>query len=532
MTAPDPPVVRFGVFEVDLRAGELWKQGRLVRVQQQPFDVLRALLEQPGQLVTREALHKRLWPDGVTVDFDQSLNKALTKLRDALGDTADSPRFIETLPKRGYRFIADVQHSTPAGDAGAPVAVAVTSVPVAPAPQAPPPAAAARTASAPPAGAEPTAAGGWSMARWLPLAGLAVLLVALASVTSQDPVAGPLAGAARSSRPPLVSGSAAAQDFHERGRIAVAHRTPESLRTGIVNFERALAADARFAAAYVSLADAYGMLASDGVDDPRVAMPRSREAANRALTLDPGLATAHASLGRTTMLFDWDWAIAVWHFERARDLAPGYGIGRQWFASCYSAMALHAEAEREARAALALEPLSLPANTTLGYVLYMAKRYADAQAQLRRTLELDPGFAQARRVLGLALVLDGRPAEAIAEFERAAQLTAEAPASLADLAMARARTGDGAGARRLLTQLLDRQQRAEFVAPDGIAQVYWGLGEREAAVQWLQRAFEARVPAVAYLMADPLWDDLRGDPAVGAMIEGIKNGKAPAAPLP
>ena len=517
--------MRFGAFEADLRAGELRKQGRLVRLQQQPFDVLRALLEAPGQLVTREALHKRLWPDGITVDFDQSLNKALTKLRDALGDTADNPRFIETLPKRGYRFIAPVDGvGLGAGDGAAGPSPA-PDAPTTTAPQAP-----RRPApeSAPPVGAA------WSVARWIPLAGVAALLVALASATSQAPVAGPLTSPSATTRSiaPATSGNAAAQDFYERGRTAVAHRSPESLRSGIANFERALAADARYAAAYVALADAHSLLASDGVEAPREAMPRSRDAANRALTLDPGLATAHASLGRTTMLFDWDWAIAVWHFERARDLAPSYGIGRQWFAYCYSAMAQHAEAEREARAALALEPLSLPANTTLGYVFYMAKRYPDAEAQLRRTLELDPGYMQARRVLGLALVLDGKPTEAIVEFERAAQLAADAPSALADLAMARGRAGDAVGAKRLLTRLIDRQQRAEFVAPDGIAQVYWGLADRARAVQWLQRAHDARVSTVAYLMADPLWDDLRDDPAVAAMIEAIKNGKAPAAPLP
>ncbi len=527
MTSPAQPLLRFGVFEADLRAGELRKQGRLVRLQQQPFDVLRALLEAPGQLVTREALHKRLWPDGVTVDFDQSLNKALTKLRDALGDTADNPRFIETLPKRGYRFIAEVQ------TVGAPE----TSMPATPAPglpapgpvQLPQPA----PAPAPVAVAAPAPAPvAWAVARWVPLAGVATLLVALASATSPDPVAGPL-NSARSAPPtPLVSGSAPAQDFYERGRAAMGRRTPESLRVGITNFERALAADPRFAAAYVALADAHSLLASDGAAAPREAMPKAREAGNRALTLDPTLAPAHASLGRTTMLFDWDWAIAVWHFERARELAPNYGVGRQWFAYCYSAMAQHAEAEREARAALALEPLSLPANTTLGYVFYAAKRYGDAEAQLRRTLELDPGFVPARRVLGLALVLAGKPAEAIPVLERAAQLAGETPASLADLAMARARSGDAAGAKRLLTRLLDRQQQAEYVAPDGIAQVHLGLGDRAGAVQWLQRAFEARVATVAYLMSDPLWDELRGEPAVTAMIEGIRTGKAPAAPMP
>jgi serine/threonine-protein kinase len=329
-----------------------------------------------------------------------------------------------------------------------------------------------------------------------------------------------------------MSPNAAAVDDYERGRVAMAHRTPESLRAAAASFGRALAADARFAAAYVGLADANSMLASDGVEDPRQAMPRSREAANRALTLDPGLATAHYALGRTTMLFDWDWKIAVWHFERGRDLAPANATGRQWFAYCYSAMAQPAVAESEARAALALEPLSLPANTTLGYVLYAARRYQDAEVQLRRTLELDPGYVQARRILGLALVKDGRPAEAIPELERAVQISGDAPSAMADLAMARGRAGDGAGARRLLTRLMELHAHSAFVAPDGIAQVHWGLGDNDQAVQWLQRAFEVRVSTVAHLMADPLWDDLRGDPRVGVMIEAIKNGKAPAAPLP
>lgn len=529
-------MVRFGVFEADLRAGELRKHGRLIRLQQQPFDVLRVLLDAPGALVTREALHRHLWPDGVTVDFDQSLNKALTKLRDALGDSADNPRFIETLPKRGYRFIAEVQGAapdavvTPAPEvAPAPAVVPAASVAPVPAAIATPAVPSAPAALPPAAAAHP----GWAVARWVPLAGVAAVLVALASATSQDPAAGPLRtpGSARTPGP-LVSGTAPAQDLYERGRAAVSHRTPESLRMGIANFERALSADARFAAAYVGLADAHSLLASDGAEAPRTGMPRAREAANRALTLDPGLAQAHASLGRTTMLFDWDWAIAQWHFERARDLAPNYGLGRQWFAYCYAAMAQHAEAEREARAALALEPLSLPANTTLGYVFYSAKRYGEAQTQLRRTLELDPGYVPARRLLGLALVLDGKAQDAVTEFERATQLAGDTPAALADLAMARARAGDAPGARRLLTRLLDRQQQAEYVAPDGIAQVQWGLGDRTAAVQWLQKAYEARVSTVAYLMSDPLWDDLRGDPAVAAMIEGIRTGKAPAAPMP
>ena len=106
---PQGRLVRFGVFEADPQTGELRKQGRRVPLQGQPFDILLMLLERPGQLVSRTEIRERLWPDGTFVDFDHSLNTAVNKIRDVLGDSAASPRFIETLARRGYRFIAPVQ---------------------------------------------------------------------------------------------------------------------------------------------------------------------------------------------------------------------------------------------------------------------------------------------------------------------------------------------------------------------------------------------------------------------------------------
>src|SRR6202521_4416886 len=103
-----PGRVRFGVFELDLRTGELRKRGSRIRLQEQPFQVLAMLLDKPRELVTREELRQRLWTTDTFVDFDHGLNKAINKIRDALGDSAASPRFIETVPRRGYRFIADV----------------------------------------------------------------------------------------------------------------------------------------------------------------------------------------------------------------------------------------------------------------------------------------------------------------------------------------------------------------------------------------------------------------------------------------
>src|ERR1700691_1682794 len=99
---------RFGVFEVDVRNGELTRQGKRLSLQEQPFRLLVMLIERPGELVSREEVRQRLWPQTI-VDFDHGLNKAISKIRDALGDSAENPRFIETVSRRGYRFLADVQ---------------------------------------------------------------------------------------------------------------------------------------------------------------------------------------------------------------------------------------------------------------------------------------------------------------------------------------------------------------------------------------------------------------------------------------
>lgn len=114
-------IVRFGVFDVDLCAGELRKQGVKIKLQEQPFRVLAVLLQRPGEVVTREELRNQNWPPDTFVDFDNSLNTAINKLREALGDSADSPRFIETLPRRGYRFMAPVTGAQQPKSAPAPL---------------------------------------------------------------------------------------------------------------------------------------------------------------------------------------------------------------------------------------------------------------------------------------------------------------------------------------------------------------------------------------------------------------------------
>jgi len=131
MPAPseDSRSLRFDVFTLDLRAGELYKSSHKIKLQEQPFQILAMLLEQPGQVVTREQLRERLWPEDTFVDFDHSLNTAVKKLRQALSDEADNPRFIETLPKRGYRFVGPGVETLAPKRASAPTADSAGSDP-------------------------------------------------------------------------------------------------------------------------------------------------------------------------------------------------------------------------------------------------------------------------------------------------------------------------------------------------------------------------------------------------------------------
>ena len=110
--SPTQEMVRFGLFELDLRAAQLTRNGTKIRLPQQPLQLLSVLIESPGEIVTREQLRQRLWPSDVFIDFDHGLNKSIQKLRDALGDSADSPRYIETIPRVGYRFIAPIRNGT------------------------------------------------------------------------------------------------------------------------------------------------------------------------------------------------------------------------------------------------------------------------------------------------------------------------------------------------------------------------------------------------------------------------------------
>jgi adenylate cyclase len=349
---------------------------------------------------------------------------------------------------------------------------------------------------------------------------LAVLAASLTLVSGKIRTRGPVekVGARRAAAPTPIY---AARDAYERARVALSRRTAEGLARAVEQFELAVMLSPTYAEAHAGLAEAWSLQASYGLADPREGMPRARAGATRALALNPSLARAHATLARTAMVFEWDWRTAGWHFGRAIELDAGDTTTRQWHAYFLSAVGRHDEAIAEARRAVATEPLSLNANTALGLVLYLARRYGESAEQLTRTLAIDPEFVQARRDLGLVLAKQGRLSEAVATLRRAWMINEQSPTARAELAWAQALAGDDVSARAALDALEERRTTA-FVPPDAIALIYSGLGHDDDAAAWLQRAFDMRVASLAHLPVDPMWDDARKHPHVHELVKKIR----------
>jgi TolB-like protein/DNA-binding winged helix-turn-helix (wHTH) protein/tetratricopeptide (TPR) repeat protein len=615
------PPVRFGVFELDVRTGELRKGGTRIRLQEQPFQVLAALVERPGEVVTREELRERLWPSGVIVDFDHSLNKAVNKLRDALGDAADNPRFIETLPRRGYRFLIPVTDSVKR-----PNSVVEPDDIVCPAPEVPEAdrfwsksrilAGLAVVAMALgvmalwrtwPAQASPPP--GRIMLAVLPFRNLAgspdedyfsdglteEMIAELGRLTSDDrlgviartsamhykntsrlvteigrelgvdyilegsirragrrvritaqlvqirdqtnlwsesydrdladvfaiqnDVASRIAGSLalellppqRASRASAPTTDIVAHEEYLKGRFLWSKRTEDGLRGSLDHFQRAVAADPGYARGYVGLADSYNLLADYGALAPADALPRARGAALRALEIDPRLAEAHASLAWTTLVYDRDIASAEQGFRRAIALNPGYASAHQWYAFCLKAAGRHEDAMREVRRAQELDPLSLIINAVVAWHHYYARQYDDAIAQARRVAALDPTFSRVNSYLGWSLLEKGEYAPALEALQKATDLFGNSPARRAEMAHALAVAGRTAEARRVLEEMTTLA-RTQYVESDLIARIHVGLGDRDRAFEWLERALAEHAPKLVLLRVDPRVDSLRSDP--------------------
>lgn len=584
---------RFGVFEVECAAAALRRDGTLVRLRGKPFDILTYLLERPGDLVSRDELRRHLWSVDTFVDFDHGLNAAMNRLRDALGDTAENPRFIQTIPRKGYRFIAPVERV-----ACAPVALASMT----PAPSV----AAVLPGVAPPTAT--TAAGAPGRRRWWIAA--AVVLVAVSAgayyFSTRGSAAAPAHGRSMLAVLPFENGSgtpdqdyfadgftdeliaqlgglnpealgviarttvsryrgrretvdeigralhvqyvlegsvrrngqevritaqlidvatqtqlwaesydhdirdvllsqrdlamrvadsltmsvlriatvqpmpsAEAYDATLRGRALRQQATLDSLTHAREHFERAITLDGTYAPAYAGLADVFLVLGSPGweFERPRDVLRQAREAAKRAIELDPRLPDGYAVRGLSRLWLDGDIRGAEDDLRKAISLNGSNALAHQYLSTVLIVSGRPDDAIASARRALALDPLSPTSGTTVAYRLYYAGQFPAALDEFQRALELSPDFGSAWLGRAQTLRAMGRVREAQAALDGAEQRAGGRTYMRAYRAYALGIAGDAAGARAIQAEIT-RLAATQYVSPFNFALMAAGLGDR------------------------------------------------------
>jgi DNA-binding winged helix-turn-helix (wHTH) protein/Tfp pilus assembly protein PilF len=449
-----PRVVwRFGLHELDAHALELRRAGTVVHIQPQALRVLVALLERPGEVVPRDRMRRLLWGDDTFVSFDRSLNFCMSRLRRALGDDARHPRFVETIPGQGYRFIAPVHTHI--------------LVPASPAP--------------PPAAARRRLAPGVTLA--------AAVILTLCPAAPREPEAPDHVARALYAEARALCGSA-------------------GWRRSVPLFRAALAHDPRFAAAHAGTAEAYLALGEAGSLEPGQAFPSAREAARRALALEER-ADARLVLGRVLFAYDWDWSGA--ERELGRSLALDPRSARAWvsLARLRSARGDHPGAIHAARRAEALDPAEPEAVEELAWCYYRARRLDEAARQFRLVAERRPEEAHHR--LFALFRQAGRYPEALREADVVMRRAGVPPRHRAALHRLAPEAAASAYLRGTIAYLA-REASRHRVPPERMALLHAALGESAAAIAWLSQAVEERSPGLATALVDPTLDSLRTKP--------------------
>lgn len=315
--------------------------------------------------------------------------------------------------------------------------------------------------------------------------------------------------------------SGEAYQAYLKGRYFWNKRTEDGLKKGIEYFEEAIAKDPNYPLPYAGLADSYALLGTYGSLPPKTAYPKAKAAAVTALGMDDTLAEAHASLGLVRLEYDWQWREAEKEYKRALNLNPGYATAHQWYAEYLTAMGRSDEAIAEIERAHELDPLSLIINAILGWVFYYAGRHDRAIQQFHKTLELDANFARAHFYLGRTYLQKEMFEQAIGEFQKAIDLSRGSPAMVAGLAHAYAVAGQRGKAIETLDDLKELSRR-KYLPPYETALIYAGLGERDQALAWLEKAYEERSSLLVFLKADPRVDSLRSNSRFQELVRRLK----------
>jgi tetratricopeptide (TPR) repeat protein len=313
--------------------------------------------------------------------------------------------------------------------------------------------------------------------------------------------------------------TARAYDAILRGRFALDQGTEAGMKEALEQFSRALEIQSDCAPAFAGIASYYATLPFFSTSSPAEVFPQARAAAEKSVELDDGLAEAHASLAYIRAYYEWDWAAAEREFHRALDLRPSFADAHFSYSRFLAASGRLEEAVSEIRKAEELDPQStgLKANTAL--LSYFQGHYDDALTHLQEIAAGDSTLSTARWGIGLVYEAKGMGAEAVESLEKATKISGSLNLQ-SSLAHAYARFGDPVRARRILSMLTERS-RTSYVPSYFLAIVHVGLGEKDLAFEWLERAYQERSTVLAYLRIDPRLAPLRSDPRYGELVRRL-----------
>jgi TolB-like protein/Tfp pilus assembly protein PilF/class 3 adenylate cyclase len=314
-----------------------------------------------------------------------------------------------------------------------------------------------------------------------------------------------------------------AYQFYLKGRFFWNKRTVPDLWTAIQYFNQAIEKDPAYALAYAGLAECYcslGFSFDAGSLSPKEAMPKAKAAALKAVEIDGTLAQAHTSLAFIKLNFDWDWSGAEKGFKRAIKLNSNYNNAHHWYSHYLTAMGRTEESLAESERALELDQLDIGMNLHLGWHYFYARKYDVAIDQFRKTLQLEPNYGLTHWYLGMALQAKANHREALMELETGKNLLRETVGVHAELAHAYATSGNRHRTQKLIDDLLELSKR-RYVSSYYFALIYTGLGEKDRAFEWLERAYEERSDLLVYLSVEPRLDSLRADPHFSDLLRRI-----------
>jgi DNA-binding winged helix-turn-helix (wHTH) protein/Tfp pilus assembly protein PilF len=462
------PVYEFGHFRMDAAERVLSCSDKPVQLTLKAFAVLCVLVEKAGHVVEKSEFMRQVWPDAFVED--SNLTQSIALLRRALCENPDRREYIETIHRRGYRFIAVVKVMEVL-DSGKAFASDKSGV---------------RDGIQ---GLQKSRATRSNVAK------------PIARIDSQD-------ACASRTFIKCYTESEEAQHLYVRGRWYWNKYTVEGLTKGIDHFRDAIKIDPKYALAYAGLADCYYRLSNIHLH-PKEAMPKAEMAAVNALLIDERLAEAHALLGLIRMFYDRDWPAAETEFRRSIELAPDCALVHKRYGWALGMLGNFDKAITEMKQALSLAPLSPDLHVGLGIVLHLARRDVAGIAHAQQALDIDPDFHLARTLLGMAYAQEGRLIEAVKELEEAASL-ANLPWTSGYLGYAYAVSGETGPALDLLIELAQRSKQT-YVSPFCLALIHAGLGDKEQALRALERTWEDRNEMFGLVKASPEFSSVRSE---------------------